>query len=248
MITLRMFSDDSGTHATSPVVVIGTLIGDVAQWRQFETEWGAELAAPLKGKKPPLKKFHLVDCNAREGEFQGYTDGEQDAVIHDFRQIIIKADLLSTSAAIDKVAWDELVVGSHQDRLGDALDHCVCHAIEETIRIAVEHPQGDNVAVVFDRGMWLPKLDRVTEPFTHPLGRPRIVSINAVAVADSYPLQGADIVATENYWHAAMWLELGDTAQPRPHLQHYLNHMLYEGFILDRPAIEGLLRDGEAKR
>lgn len=240
MITLRMFSDDSGTHDAAPVVVIGTLLGTVAQWSQFEQEWAAKLAAPLPGKKP-LRKFHLADCNAKEGEFRGYTDGEQDAVTHDFREIIIRAGLISTAAAIDKKAWDDLVVEKHRDKFGDALKQCVYRAVEETIRIAAEHPQGDAIAVVFDRGFWCPGLEKATERYTYPLGRPRVVSIGAMRVEDSLPLQGADIVATENYWHAARGLKLGGVAQPRPHMRHYLDHMIHEGFIIDRPSIVRLL-------
>jgi hypothetical protein len=82
----------------------------------------------------------------------------------------------------------------------------------------------------------------ITDPYTYPMGHPRIVSINALAVADVYALQGADIVATENYWYAGDWLKLGDEAQPRAHLRHYLKHMFHEGLILDRAAIEAMMR------
>ena len=185
--------------------------------------------------------FHLGACNAHEGEFADYSAAEQDAVIREFRDIIIEAKLTSFAAAIDRRVWNELVVGGYRARLGDDLTFCIRRCVEETIRIAGPHPQGDAIAVTFDRGMWLPGLKEATDPYTYHLGRPRIVSINALCVVDFLPLQGADIVATESYWHAGAWLKLGDAAQPRPHLRHFLDNMFAEAVILDRARILDLL-------
>jgi hypothetical protein len=47
---LRAYFDDSGTHASSEVILIGGLIGTIAQWDQFEAAWAAKLAQPLADK------------------------------------------------------------------------------------------------------------------------------------------------------------------------------------------------------
>jgi hypothetical protein len=73
-----------------------------------------------------------------------------------------------------------------------------------------------------------------------PMMRPRIVSLNFAQVVDVLPLQGADIVATESYWHAIEWLKLGDAALPRAHLRHYTANTYYEASILDREMISQL--------
>src|SRR6266567_6483744 len=100
-VILRAYFDDSGTHAESDVVVIGGLIGNVAQWEDFERQWTQKLKCPLP-HKPPLKRFHLSACNARTGEFASYSDAEQNAATHDFREIIINTKLTSTASAIDR--------------------------------------------------------------------------------------------------------------------------------------------------
>src|SRR5207248_1205928 len=89
---LRAYFDDSGTHASSEVVVLAGLIGTEAQWSLYERLWVQKLAYPLPGKQA-LSMFHLSACSARVDEFAGYSDAEQDAVIHDFRQIIIDSRL-----------------------------------------------------------------------------------------------------------------------------------------------------------
>jgi hypothetical protein len=107
---LRAYFDDSGTHSSSGVVM-GGLIGTVEQWDRFERAWAAKLADPLPGcGKPPLKTFHLSACAGRwpRSGFEDYTDAEQDAVIHDFRQIILDCMLTSTASAIDRsVAYED---------------------------------------------------------------------------------------------------------------------------------------------
>ena len=97
-------------------------------------------------------------------------------------------------------------------------------------------------ALVFDRGAWSQKLKEITDPYSYPMLRPRIVSMNALSVADALPLQGADIVATENYWHALKCLKRSDNAEPRAHLRHYLDRILREAVILDRGGIVALLK------
>src|ERR1700722_10252329 len=110
LLMLRAYFDDSGTHSDSDITVMGGLIGTVDQWEKFEHDWSPKLAEPLPGK-PPLKMFHLSHCNAGRGEFSNYGNAEQDAVTHDFRKIIIDAKRTSTASAVDRKAWDELVVG-----------------------------------------------------------------------------------------------------------------------------------------
>jgi len=233
---LRAYFDDSGTHASSDVAVMGGLVGTVAQWEQFESQWAAKLNDPQPGK-PALRMFHLSACNARDGEFESYNRAEQDLLIRELRQIIIDARLTSVAMAVDKKAWDDLIVGPLHDVLGDALSPCFENCIAEVLKIAGPHPHGDKIALVFDKGIETARFRDIAEMFTLPLGRPRIVSVNFLRVEDALPLQGADIVATENYWHAAQWLKLGDAALPRPHLRHFLDNMLAECLILDRGAI-----------
>jgi hypothetical protein len=238
---VRADFDDSGTHSSSAMTVLGGLMGTCAQWDRFELGWAAKLANPHpECGKPALSMFHLSACNARDGEFVDYSDAEQDAVIHDFRRIVIDAGLISTAIAVDRRAWDELIIGERRVRWGDSLERCFEQCLNETAAIAGAHADGAKVAVVFDQGIQTARLRQIGLEFTLPLGVPRFVTVSFGSVIDILPLQGADIVATENYWHALDWLKLGDDALPRPHLRHYLTNMLHEGFILDRGAIERL--------
>jgi hypothetical protein len=65
-------------------------------------------------------------------------------------------------------------------------------------------------------------------------------------VSKILPLQGADMVATENYWDAGRWLKdiwLKDIeSRPRAHFRHYLRSVRAQGLILDREAIRAELK------
>jgi hypothetical protein len=233
---VHAYFDDAGTHADSEIVVIGGLIGTESQWEKFERAWSAKLNDPLpEAGKSPLKMFHLSACAGRwpDSEFADYSDAEQDAVIRDFRQIIIDAKLTSTATAVDRKAWDALVIGPYREVLGPALNQCFVNCVDSCLRIVEPSTHGFMLAVMFDKGIWTAALQGIADAFYFP----RLVSVNFGRVEHVLPLQGADIVATENYWHAAQWLKLGDAALPRPHLRHYLDNMLHEGLILDREAI-----------
>jgi hypothetical protein len=238
-VMLRAFFDDSGTHRQSDVALIGGLIGTREQWEKFEEQWAAKLIAPLLGK-PALRRFHLSECNACDGDFADYSRAESDAVIHDFRQIIIDAKLISIASAVDRRTWNEFITGDLQERFGDPVAACVERCLGECMAVADPHPEGDAVSIWFDRSVKSPRIRDIADRFMHPLFRPRISTVQFGSVTDLLPLQGADIVATESYWHAIEWLKLGDAALPRAHMRHYTANAYYEASILDREAISRL--------
>ena len=62
-----------------------------------------------------------------------------------------------------------------------------------------------------------------------------IVSVTFGRVEQFPPLQGADIIATESYWHAQR--DIAGDASFRPPFQYYLKHAKAEGLLFDRAAI-----------
>jgi hypothetical protein len=239
---LRAYFDDSGTHSESSVTVMGGLVGSVAQWKQFEQQWADKLERPLPGK-PRLKMFHLAECKGGAGQFADYNLAERDAVTHDFRQIIIGSDLIGTASAVDRRAWNELVIEPRHTELGDALSPCFENCIYETIRIAGPHPDGDKIEIVFDKGIESPRLRSIADGFTRILATHAWVRmIRFAKVQEIFGLQGADMMATEAYWHGEQWIRQGDSAEARAHLRHMLANLRCESVILGRQEIEEVLR------
>jgi len=243
---LHAYFDDSGTHNDSDVVVVGGLVGTPQQWTDFASAWNAKLASPLPNR-PPLRKFGLADCNSGKGEFINYSLAERDAVMHDFRQILVEARLIGTASAIDRKAWESLVVGPYLAEHGSALEQCVQNCVMETLRIAIPHDQGDEINIFFDEGIWTERIRDLAVHFTLPLGRPRVVLVDFLKVVETMGLQGADTIATENYWYAREWLRSGEGMQPRPHMRHFLTQMRTQGYIVERDLIVSMLNETDAR-
>jgi hypothetical protein len=97
---------------------------------------------------------------------------------------------------------------------------------------------------VFDEGTKTERLCRLINIYKRQkviemnrgLPVPEIVSITFGMVEKFAPLQGADTIATESYWHALKSLDKNSADLRRPFL-HYLQHAQAEGLLFDRDAI-----------
>jgi hypothetical protein len=242
---LKAYFDDSGTHHTAPVLSVGGLIGTESQWTAFDGAWKFALLEPLPGK-PRIKQWATADCRSGDGEFEGYSQADRDAVTRRFRMIIAESGVVSLNSVIDVQAWTELVVNGGRTKMGSAEEFCVVSCVLNTLAYAYANPDGRQVAIYYDAGRQRKsgKLDKIRDIFLRrAFENTKVVSFTFGKVVDYTPLQGADLVATESYWLAQDWLKAGAAAQPRPHFKDFIERVNGAGYILDRAAIEGELKN-----
>lgn len=238
---LGAFFDDSGTHAGSPLVVIGGLLGTDEQWDAFAAAWEALLAKPLPGK-PPLRQFHLSPCRAREGEFESYNEAERNRITYLFRRIILDVGLVTVAAAVNKVAWDELVTDEMVGQLGDPIELCFVKCVDSVISIIRRRKPGEMVLFFFDQATKI-KLEQLAKFYRIQAARyPEIAGISFAPVPNVVALQGADMIATETYQYGREWLKAGESASASAHFREFLKRDLSAGFIFDREHIEEAVR------
>lgn len=237
---LAAYFDDSGTHAGAPVVALGGLLGTERQWIAFEKAWAALLANPIPGK-PPLKQFHLTACRSGNGEFRAYNQIERDFVTTEFRKIILDIDLVTIAAAVNKKAWDELVVGPVADELGKPEELCFVKCVDSVINTIRFRKPGEKIVFAFDQGtrsrlgMWARLY--LSQKFRYP----EIARFGFGAVADVLPLQGADMIALETYQFAQAWLKDRDNPDYNPHFKDFIFRDLSAGLVFDRDQIEEMI-------
>jgi hypothetical protein len=247
-IVLIGYFDDSGTHTNSEIVVMAGFVGTREQWQQFKKAWSDKLSEPLPGK-PPLKRFHMVDCMQRDREFSDYSEAERDAVIHDFRQTILDAKLIGNVTAVDRVAWDEIMVGPLRMLYGDAEWYCLNNCMSFSINQATNFFADNAVELFFDnrpeiiKGPFQAILSKFEALYNGDPQFPRwshLVKCSFVSSEEHKPLQAADMLAWESNHHALSWLHGSSAPLPRPHLLPFVKTGLITAGFADRGSIEGM--------
>jgi hypothetical protein len=200
MLMLSGYFDDAGTHDVSQLVVIGGFIGNQTQWAALEKAWRAKLRQPFLGF-PPLKQFHLSECNARRKEFARYSEAEVAALTWDFRHIIIESGIYAIASVIDKKAWDDLVTVNYlKNALGSAEERCLRHCVFRSVSLARDN--NTDIALMLDAGRETKRFNDLVSSYRKWSGVcPELISLTFGKVGKFIPLQAADYIATELYWY-----------------------------------------------
>lgn len=241
---LQAYFDDAGTHRDARIICWGGFLGTDEQWAGFDEKWRAKLARPFdqaEHARAGLKRFHLAECQALDGEFRDYRRAECDSLQHDFREIICEAGVVGVAYCLERPIYERLVQGEAREVLGTAEQRCFASCFEGAFRKAQQYfPQQHRMTLIFDfiedpvRQAEIRAVAKKVEQ--DPGSRPFIETAGFGTMLDNTPLQAADIMATENYWDAQAFL--ADEARvPRAHFQHFLSRVNCEGFIMREQEI-----------
>jgi hypothetical protein len=173
----------------------------------------------------------------------GYSTAESDLLQNQCRELILQAGVIGLAYAVERREWDRLANAAAQAFLGDAETVCFSACFNGALVRAKElFPDDLMLSLHFDRGRKSPKLDRIVDHVTkNYAGAPALVNISFNPVKDFTPLQAADVIATENYWHAGGVIAGND--KPRPHFAHFLQHITRtNGYILQEPEMLSTLK------
>jgi hypothetical protein len=242
---LTAYFDDSGTHADAEVVLWNGLFGNNFQWDHFNKLWTAKLQNPSPGKEP-LKRFHMANCQAADGEFLGWKRAETDFLVHELGGIILKCGLYCDCAVISRKDWNELITGDLLTALGDAEGYSLRMAFVRASKWARDTGCSDKIAFVFDRRQEREKEGkRIYALFEH-LSKiePTAVAPVSIEFSDSHqvlPLQAADLVAWEYYQHAREYLKFGKPYASRKQLRRLWNGGRMKIGLATRSAIERMV-------
>jgi hypothetical protein len=238
--------DDSGTHASSSIVVVAGLVGRQGPLECLAKSWAKELEKPIEGRKGPLKRFHMYDCRESRGEYDGWSRTETDWHAHLLRQKIIEADVVTYGIAVSRNDWDELVVGSNRAIFGDAEQFCGINCMLVAQKWAQDNCHDTKMRFVFD--------DRTEEMKRHA----RVVhdayrrwvsdlELPVLEFKNSHQeilMQAADMVAWEVYQHAKDIIESGINGPPkREEFKKLIKGTDFIGQVATREVIEHARND-----
>jgi len=239
ILVLGAYFDDAGTHDDASVVCWAGFIGTSKQWAKLDRAWKAKLAHPISNTltpKPPLKRFHLAECRACDGEYRGYSDTNASSLRYDFREIISESGVVGVAYGIDAKAYRHLVRGDDERHLGDAEQVCFAACFKGAYQQARKYyPEEDRLALFFDKVAQperRAKLEKIAGRIEEEeFAKPKIISATWADMTETRPLQAADTIATENTWFAQRFLA-DENAQPDPHMKHFLSNIDCLGHIM----------------
>ena len=237
---LGAFFDDSGTHPESPVVAIGGLLGTDEQWNEFAPRWDALVKEPLPGR-PAIKKFGLSQLRGGFDQFRDYEGPDRDQINTRFKSIILDVGLVTLAAAVDRKAWNELIVGPLIHEFGKPEEYCFVKCVDSVLETIRARKPGEMVHFFFDRGIRHQFLDWSKLYLAQPEKYPEIDGISFAPVAEVVALQGADLIAHETYQFAQAWLKNRENPQAHPQFQDFIYRDLSGGAILAREHIEAMI-------
>ncbi len=205
LVMLTAYFDDSGTHATSNVVLVAGIFGTEWQLTSLERLWLPHLEQPLCGQKPRLRRFHAYECNNSLGEFTGWTRTETDYFCHQLQTAIIESGVSAYGIAISRQDWDEIITGGLRIFLGgDAEGYAITQCITCTVNWAQRNTFDPKLTFVFDnRPSEIQRHAKaIGDAFEKVTGSPEITGCAFLSSYDVKPLQAADLFAWEVYQHA----------------------------------------------
>lgn len=234
---LGAFFDDSGTHSSSRVVSMGGLLGTEMQWDHFASAWEEQLKDSVPNK-PPLKQFHLSECEARRGAFENYNQTEQEYLTGQFRRIILGAGMVTVAAAVNKIAWDELVTTDVTDKLGSPLEVCFFKCTESVVQIMRVQKPSEKIYFCFDQGVRasIEPMARLLETQYSEIERIFFAPVKKVVA-----LQGADMIATETNRYAQECMRNPNNPIARPNFRDFIYRDLSAGLFFDREQIKEMV-------
>jgi hypothetical protein len=200
---LSAYFDDSGTHDQSQIVLLAGVFGTEAEMTSLEWLWRQELDRPIDGTKPPIKRFHMTDCQGSRGEFEGWSRTETDYFCHRLQTAILESGVAAYGMCCARKDYDDLVTGDMRAILGDPEGFCVRNCFVKAIEWAKASTFDPKMTFVFDDRPHRKRENMVVfDAFQRQIPYPHLVGISFMTSHDVLPLQAADMIAWELYQHA----------------------------------------------
>jgi Protein of unknown function (DUF3800) len=240
---LGAYLDDSGSHSTSDIVITAGVAGTEWQLRSLEKLWRKELASPLEGLKPPLKRFHMAECQDSRGEFERWTRTETDYLCHRLETAITDSGIMAYGMACSRKDWDDLVMGDIRSVWGDPEAMCITNCFTKLIAWAQQFTFDPEMRFVFDnRTKEVERRARVVfHAYQRCIEKPRLVEISFSSSHKNLHLQAADMVAWEFYQYANDILANGFVEPKRQQYRRLASNMLWFGQIATRQSIQRIM-------
>jgi hypothetical protein len=193
---LYAYMDESGTHATAPFLTVAAYIATPADWQEWAPEW--------QFMNFPIKVFHSTDCNARQGEFDGWSREIRDQHVRGLLSVIANRPIAGCVIGLDMVAFDSAMKNHPELRRMFSTPYIACFqwVIQTIMDFANRMSGGRGASVSFfhennDYEMQAHKAFKWLKEGEDP--KKVLGSLTFNSKQAFVPLQAADILAYEGF-------------------------------------------------
>jgi hypothetical protein len=188
---LKVYIDESGVHADSPVVTVAAYMARPKQWAAFTREWVRAIK--------PAKVYHATDAQNLRGEFKGWTSQQVDALAERALPIIPKHTAVAIAAGINMRDF-RTAFASKPDLmklLGDPYGACLQWVLTILMQEKAVKGNREQIAFFHEQNNFI---GEASSAYKHVIERWNIGARTGFAFGSKekfVPLQAADIYAYE---------------------------------------------------
>ncbi len=234
VIMLSAYFDESGTAADSLVTCVAGYVFEPEQCVRFDAEWNDVLNAA------GIKRFHMVECAQRTGEFRGRSNDECDAVARQLIGIIKRRARIGIVASISEADFEQ---GDPGWGYVFCLNWCLS-GVAAWINSQQNFPS--KISYFFEAGHNRQGLaNKTMEDFQkRPLlmDGARYHSHSFISKSDARPIQAADLLAWQ--WHREWVNRFGTIRRPRRRDLDALLKLPHIGCHMTEPNLRELIQTG----
>jgi hypothetical protein len=193
------YLDESGSFGDTRVLAIAGYSAQAVEWARLEHAWKKML------KRIGVGVFHMRECLHRRGAFEGRTIDDSREALTQVVDAILSHEVHGIGAAVLLRDYDDVIVGSTREDIGDPWHLCFRHVIKEVAERIDRLPKDEWVAFVCDlqeeySGEAERLYRRINETPDWP-NRRQLGSLTFGSRQDEVGLQVADVLAYETFKH-----------------------------------------------
>jgi hypothetical protein len=139
---LYAYLDESGTHADSPLVMIGGFVARQPLWAALEPDWQERL------DNQGVPYFHASHCEAGGGIFSDVPEPRRNALFAGLAEVIAEHKPVGISVAVRREIWDTL----HPDwkkHFPDPYHLCFEFCMQQLAKWTVIENDGEPISLMF---------------------------------------------------------------------------------------------------
>jgi len=236
----RAYFDESGTAADSFVTCVAGYLFEPEQCLRFDAEWRDILDTA------GIKRFHMVECAHRSGEFRGRSDAECDAVARQLIGVIKRRARLGIVASLCEADFPHDSTSISGWGYVFCLNWCItgvsawADAKNFDGKISYFFEAGHDRQGLANRTM----IDLQKSPIL--MAGSRYHSHRFIGKNDARPIQAADLLAWQ--WHREWANQFGTVRRPRRRDLDSLLELPHIGCHMTPEDLEALLRTNSTSK